>query len=163
MASTGQGGKQRAQPMQRSSSIHATAGGGDRPFAGLSGVGRRRPQGEFGQRLDGGAAAGWALIDRRLAARDGGGVRLTAGIAAPRALRLWQQGVDARHIDLRLAAAAHLTRMPGLAPISGETTKISAPPGPAASIIPSEVPKRILRGSRFATTTMSRPTSDAGS
>ena len=35
---------------------------------------------------------------------------------------------------------------------------MSFPPGPAASIMPSEVPKRILRGSKLATTTMRRPT-----
>jgi hypothetical protein len=53
-------------------------------------------------------------------------------------------------------------RMPGVAPLSGDNTKMSFPPGPAANIMPSEVPNRILRGSKFATTTMSRPTSDSG-
>jgi hypothetical protein len=48
--------------------------------------------------------------------------------------------------------------MPGWAPASGASRKISAPPGPAASTMPSEVPKRILRGARLATTTVSRPT-----
>ena len=45
--------------------------------------------------------------------------------------------------------------MPGAAPESGDNAKMSLPPGPAASIMPSEVPNRILRGSKLATTTMS--------
>src|SRR5688572_26095316 len=61
------------------------------------------------------------------------------------------------------SAPVYFTFMPGAAPESGATRKISAPPGPAASTIPSEMPKRILRGSRFATSTASRPTSSAAS
>ena len=53
--------------------------------------------------------------------------------------------------------------MPGVAPASGESTKISCPPGPDASTMPSDSPKRILRGARLATTTVSRPTSCDGS
>ena len=52
-------------------------------------------------------------------------------------------------------------RMPGVAPASGDNTNMSFPPGPAANIMPSEVPKRILRGSKFVTTTMRRPTKAA--
>ena len=57
---------------------------------------------------------------------------------------------------------AYLTCMPGSAPLSGASRKMSVPPGPAASTMPSEVPKRILRGARFATTTVSRPMRSAG-
>jgi hypothetical protein len=47
----------------------------------------------------------------------------------------------------------HLTTDPGSAPLSGATTK-SAPSGlPAARIMPSETPNRILRGARLATIT----------
>ena len=38
------------------------------------------------------------------------------------------------------------------APSSGDSRKMSSPPGPAASTIPSDTPKRILRGARLATT-----------
>jgi hypothetical protein len=54
---------------------------------------------------------------------------------------------------LHRAAPRHLTRMPGSAPESGETRKRPGPFPLAAKIIPSEMPKRILRGARFATTT----------
>jgi len=40
-ASTGQGDRQRAHPMQRSSSIHATLGSDSTPFAGFNGSNRR--------------------------------------------------------------------------------------------------------------------------
>ena len=56
----------------------------------------------------------------------------------------------------------HLTFMPGLAPVSGVRMKISSPPGPAASTMPSDTPKRILRGARFATITVSLPTRSSG-
>ena len=56
----------------------------------------------------------------------------------------------------------HLTFMPGLAPASGVRMKISSPPGPAASTMPSDTPKRILRGARFATITVSLPTRSSG-
>ena len=55
------------------------------------------------------------------------------------------------------------TRWPGLAPESGASRKISLPPAPAATTIPSLRPKVICRGSRLATTTTSRPTNCAGS
>ena len=57
----------------------------------------------------------------------------------------------------------YFTFMPGSAPLSGATRKMSLPPGPAASTMPSDTPKRILRGARLATTTTWRPTSCAGS
>ena len=63
----------------------------------------------------------------------------------------------------RSRCSCHLTRMPGVAPESADSANISLPPGPAANIMPSEIPKRIFRGSKFATTTMSRPTRVAGS
>ena len=43
--------------------------------------------------------------------------------------------------------------MPGVAPLSGLRRKMSFPPGPAASTMPSETPKRIFRGARFASST----------
>ncbi len=57
------------------------------------------------------------------------------------------------------AAPVHRTRMPGRAPSSTPSSQISRPPGPAASTIPSETPKRIFRGARLATTTTRRPAS----
>lgn len=60
-------------------------------------------------------------------------------------------------------ARDHFTRIPGSAPLSGERMKRSLPPGPAASTMPSETPKRILRGARLATITVSRPSRSAGS
>jgi uncharacterized protein YehS (DUF1456 family) len=48
----------------------------------------------------------------------------------------------------------YFTCWPGFAPSSGLNRKISFPPGPAAITIPSEMPKRILRGARFATITV---------
>ena len=93
MASTGQGGRQRAQPMQRSSSIQATR---RRRFDAVRRVQRQvLASQQFGQGLDRGAASGRALIDRRLAGRDGGGIGTAAGVAATRALRLRQQRIDA--------------------------------------------------------------------
>ena len=46
---------------------------------------------------------------------------------------------------------------------SADSAKMSFPPGPAANIIPSEVPKRIFLVSKFSTTTTRRPTKLAGS
>jgi len=57
----------------------------------------------------------------------------------------------------------YFTCMPGCAPESGLSKKISLPPGPAAITIPSETPKRILRGARLATMMVSRPSSSLGS
>ena len=56
----------------------------------------------------------------------------------------------------------HLTFMPGLAPGSGVRMNISSAPGPAASTMPSEMPKRIFLGVRFATITVSLPTRSCG-
>ncbi len=84
--------------------------------------------------------------------------------------RVWTKGaVLARHLGSALKTrtgageSAYLTTMPGVAPASGCSRKMSLPPGPAASTMPSETPKRILRGARLATHTVSRPTSSAGS
>ena len=54
--------------------------------------------------------------------------------------------------------ARYFTFIPGVAPASGDSRKMSFPPGPAASTMPSEMPKRILRGLRFASTSVRRPT-----
>ena len=56
----------------------------------------------------------------------------------------------------------YFTRMPASAPESGCKTHKSLPPGPAASTMPSETPKRIFRGARLATTTVSLPSSSSG-
>ena len=112
------------------------------------------PAQKLRQSLYGLGAAGRALVDRRLTAGDGRGVRFASWVTAAGALSLRQQRVDAHH-DAR---GGHLIRMPGVAPESGDNTKISFPPGPAANIMPSDVPKRILRGAKFATTTIRRPT-----
>ncbi len=57
----------------------------------------------------------------------------------------------------------YFTRIPGCAPESGARIHSSLPPGPAASTMPSDRPNFILRSSRFATTTVSRPSSCFGS
>ena len=67
-------------------------------------------------------------------------------------------GTDVR----RCRHDVYLTRIPGLAPLSGESTKRSSPPGPAASTMPSERPKRIFLGAKFATITVCRPTKSSG-
>src|SRR5690606_2962889 len=58
---------------------------------------------------------------------------------------------------------AQLTFIPGSAPSSGCSRKTPGPSPLAASTIPSDVPKRILRGFRFATSTTSRPSRADGS
>ena len=55
-----------------------------------------------------------------------------------------------------------LTFMPAFAPASGDSRNRSSSPE-AASAMPSDVPKRIFFGFRFATMTTWRPTSAAGS
>ena len=72
MASTGQGGRQRAQPMQRDSSIHATSGGCSDAMRGIQG--QNGAAQEIRQGSNGGAAARRALVDLRLAAGDRRGV-----------------------------------------------------------------------------------------
>ena len=162
MASVGQGSMQRAQPMQAGSSIQATRGAASIPQDASSGRAGRLEQRR--QLVDQRGSARRAAIERGLAA----GERLrvgTAGVkAAAAALGLRQERIDARGEDLRVAAhgRAQLTFMPALAPASGERRKRPSSPE-AASAMPSEVPKRIFLGLRFATTTMWRPTSCAGS
>jgi len=65
-------------------------------------------------------------------------------------------------IMLSFVSKLYLTRIPGLAPLSGCNRKISLSPGPAANTIPSDIPKRILRGARLATTTVRRPSTSSG-
>ena len=58
----------------------------------------------------------------------------------------------------------HFTRMPGTAPASDVMRKMPGPWSPlAARIMPSLMPNFILRGARFATITVKRPSSVAGS
>ena len=75
--------------------------------------------------------------------------------------------------EVAVAAAVHgcsgrpgtvyLTRMPGWAPESGDRMNRPGASPLAASTMPSDMPNFILRGARFATITVSRPTSVAGS
>ena len=75
-----------------------------------------------------------------------------------------QRGADEDETEIaHVRASRQRTTMPGSAPLSGDSRKMSRPPGPAARTMPSEVPKRILRGARLATTTVRRPTSAVGS
>jgi len=67
------------------------------------------------------------------------------------------------HAIIRDLTSSYLILIPGSAPASGLRIKRSLPPGPAARTMPSERPKRILRGARLATMTVYRPTSSAGS
>ena len=60
-----------------------------------------------------------------------------------------------------LSFACYLMRMPGTAPESG-ANKYTPVPSPAASTIPCDSPKRILRGARFATATVRRPIKSFG-
>ena len=71
-----------------------------------------------------------------------------------------RQGGDSGQAPVR---RGYLTRVPGVAPSSGERMCRSEPPEPAASTMPSERPNFILRGARLATITVCRPTREAGS
>lgn len=62
----------------------------------------------------------------------------------------------------RVSTPVYLTRMPGLAPLSGCNKKMSLSPGPAANTIPSETPNRIFRGAKFATTIVKQPSISSG-
>lgn len=66
-------------------------------------------------------------------------------------------------LNVRSFSNHYLTCIPGCAPLSGLSRKISFPPGPAAITMPSETPKRILRGARLATIMVKRPSSSFGS
>lgn len=116
---------------------------------------------EFCQHIDGGLPARRTLIDLGFSSCNGRRIIDTARIATARALGLRQARIDP--IDqFRSHTYDYLTRIPGIAPSSGVNTKRSLPPGPAASTIPSETPKRILRGARFATMTVMRPFNCSG-
>src|SRR5690606_38449672 len=78
------------------------------------------------------------------------------GLHGPRAGEAEQ---FARRTSCTYIRAVYFTFIPGVAPASGDSRKISFPPGPAASTMPSDTPKRILRGLRFASTTVRRPVS----
>ena len=93
-----------------------------------------------------------------------------AGLSATNIARLtavWEQYREFRKRRLAEAITVprlqyYLTRIPGSAPLSGLNRNSSFPPGPAARTIPSETPKRILRGARLVTITVSRPASASG-
>jgi len=57
---------------------------------------------------------------------------------------------------------SYLTRIPATAPSSGFNIHKSLSPGPAASTIPSDIPKRILRGAKLATITVCLPIKSSG-
>jgi len=59
-------------------------------------------------------------------------------------------------------AMSYLTRIPAIAPSSGFNIHKSLSPGPAASTIPSDIPKRILRGAKLATITVCLPIKSSG-
>ena len=67
------------------------------------------------------------------------------------------------YTDLRLCLFHYLTRIPSVAPTSGESKN-----GPSASLLaantmPSLIPNFILRGAKLATITVYRPIKVAGS
>ena len=161
IASVGQGGRQRAQPMQAGSSIQATSGGALRTAGRVE-----RQHGPAEQRRelrDQGRPAGRAAIEFRFSAGQRLGVGPAGIEAAAAALGLRQERVDAQFELVRGGhAGPQLTFMPALAPASGESRNRPSSPE-AASAMPSEVPKRIFFGLRFATITTWRPTRAAGS
>jgi hypothetical protein len=57
----------------------------------------------------------------------------------------------------------YLTRMPGCAPLSRSSRNTPEPSLLAASTMPCDSPKRILRGARLATITTMRPFNCSGS
>jgi len=63
----------------------------------------------------------------------------------------------------RQYAHPYFTFIPGCAPLSGERINTPGPSPDAASTMPSDTPNFILRGARFATITVNRPSSFAGS
>ena len=90
------------QPMHRLSSITATVNGRSKPFAGLSGSAARSQQ--LRERFDAGRTARRTLIDLGFAGGDRFSVWTATFVAALRALRLRQQGVDSiRQTTPRLA------------------------------------------------------------
>ncbi len=103
--------------------------------------------------------AGWTAIDRRKTGRKRFRIRPASRKSALAALRLWQQAIDP--LDHRVVLA-HFTGIPGIAPASTSSRCKPAPSFPADRIIPSLMPKRILRGARLAMNTTLRPTRDSG-
>src|SRR2546421_2990040 len=109
-------------------------------------------------------AAGRALVDYCSSGCDRLRVGATPVVAATGALRLRQEGVDVVGGRHGLGALQfQVILIPGVAPASGERRNSPGVSPPAASTIPSETPNFILRGARFATMTVSRPFSAAGS
>jgi len=116
--------------------------------------------GGFGSRCVGGVSDGTAEAEGE---RSGGNILVLRRSKDKCARR---QSVNPMYWEARAGArrgpGAYFTFMPGSAPASGLSKKRSRPPGPAASTMPSETPKRILRGARLATITVRRPTSPSG-
>ena len=134
MASTGQGARHRAQPMQRASSIQATWAAASTPLRRIERHGL--PAEQLGERLDGGAAAGRALVDVGLACGDRVGVRSAARESRNACTA---SAAAARRCRSTSAAPGHFTRMPGArAGVRARAGTPPSPPGPAASTMPCE-------------------------
>ena len=145
-------------------------------------VGTGRDTQDACKRAGAGIAAGRAVVDAGVATCQRFGLRAAAGVAALAALGLRQQAVEAFDESVRGAGGVHAWRapvdsdcvggvagalqrtgMPGSAPASASSSANAPPSKPADRIMPSLIPKRILRGARLAMKTTLRPTSLSGS
>src|SRR5690606_36216791 len=93
-------------------------------------------------------------------------IRPASAVAALTALGLRQQPIhplDQGGAVGRRRAVDQRTGMPGWALLSASSRASWPASNPADRIIPSLIPKRILRGARLAMNTTLRPTSAAGS
>lgn len=112
-------------------------------------------------------AAGRATVHACLVQSHRFGIGATAVEAALPALGLRQNAVQTvgkgKIHDVRTRIRDQRTGIPGSA-VSSASSSAKAPPSkPADRIMPSLVPKRILRGARLAMNTTLRPTSFSGS
>lgn len=135
-----------------------------RPVIGL---GRRRQN--MRERSRTRIAAGWATVYARFMQGHGFGIGTAAVEAALPALGLRQEAVETvgkgkvHDVRIRIRIRNQRTGIPGSA-VSSASSNAKAPPSkPADRIMPSLVPKRILRGARLAMNTTLRPTSFPGS
>lgn len=90
---------------------------------------------------------------------EGGATFLTQQAGEDFRLGMVVGSVDAPH----LGSSSQRTVAPGFAPWSASSRNRSLPPSPADRIMPSDRPKRILRGARLAMNTTLRPSSLSGS
>jgi len=143
--------------MQRDSSIQAICGGDSAPWTGFNactGLPRSAASAAMVEAPPGGH---WLIsaVPPRLPRR-----RAASGIAATRALRLGQQLVNTRRDVRRELVLMLFDAHAGCRARVGDNTNMSSR-RVRGQHHASEVPKRILRGSKFATTTMRRPTTAA--